>query len=267
LYFESFSQLSLKALRFTAKICHLDLNTEQINKINEAKLNLDPFSDTIKGLKGVKKKVEDKGTIISILSNGEATKTEKLLSNVGLRQYFDYIISAEDVKKYKPSPEPYSLASKRIGIPISDICLVSSNLWDIAGGLAVGMQTCWINRGEDVKASEEVEHYKESLLLNDSLAILKSHAMSEEDMVIRKYILQLLCQGCINLDDKLIEILSMKAKYELVIMEEEGLLKIKKKHLFVTEAGKTFIRNIAMVFDQKLREFKPQTENVFSKAI
>ena len=85
------------------------------------------------------------------------TKTEKLLSNAGLRQYFDYIISAEDVKKYKPSPEPYSLASKRTGIPISDICLVSSNLWDIAGGQAVGMQTCWINRGEDVKASEELD--------------------------------------------------------------------------------------------------------------
>ena len=85
------------------------------------------------------------------------TKTEKLLSNAGLRQYFDYIISAEDVKKYKPSAEPYSLASKRTGIPISDICLVSSNLWDIAGGQAVGMQICWINRGEDVKASEELD--------------------------------------------------------------------------------------------------------------
>ena len=81
------------------------------------------------------------------------TKTEKLLSNAGLRQYLDYIISAEDVKKYKPSAEPYSLASKRTGIPISDICLVR----DIAGGQAVGMQICWINRGEDVKASEELD--------------------------------------------------------------------------------------------------------------
>jgi FMN phosphatase YigB (HAD superfamily) len=30
-------------------------------------------------------------------------------------------------------------------------------LWDIAGGQAVGMQICWINRGEDVKASEELD--------------------------------------------------------------------------------------------------------------
>src|SRR5688500_10061343 len=44
--FEPFSQLSLRALRFTAKIYHLQLDAEQANKINEAKLNLDPFPDS-----------------------------------------------------------------------------------------------------------------------------------------------------------------------------------------------------------------------------
>jgi 2-haloacid dehalogenase len=153
--FEPFSQLSLRALRFTAKIYQLLLSDDQINKVNEAKLNLDPFPDSKGGLEKLKAKADS--FIIAVLSNGEAAKTDKLLSNVGLKQYFDYVISAEDVKKYKPSPEPYILASKRLGITISDICLVSSNLWDIAGGQAAGMQTCWINRGEEVKASEELD--------------------------------------------------------------------------------------------------------------
>jgi 2-haloacid dehalogenase len=153
--FEPFSQLSLRALRFTAKINHLQLGAEQINKVNEAKLNLDPFPDSKKGLEKLKAKGDR--VIIAILSNGEAAKTDKLLSKADLKQYFDYVISAEDVKKYKPSPEPYILTSKRLGISISDICLVSSNLWDIAGGQAAGMQTCWINRGEEVKASEELD--------------------------------------------------------------------------------------------------------------
>jgi 2-haloacid dehalogenase len=153
--FEPFSQLSLRALRFTAKINHLQLGAEQINKVNEAKLNLDPFPDSKKGLEKLKAKGDRVN--IAILSNGEAAKTDKLLSKADLKQYFDYVISAEDVKKYKPSPEPYILTSKRLGISISDICLVSSNLWDIAGGQAAGMQTCWINRGEEVKASEELD--------------------------------------------------------------------------------------------------------------
>ena len=53
--------------------------------------------------------------------------------------------------------EPYLLTSKRLGITISDICLVSSNLWDIAGGQEAGMQTCWIKRGEETKASDELD--------------------------------------------------------------------------------------------------------------
>jgi 2-haloacid dehalogenase len=167
--FEPFSQLSLRALRFTAKINHLQLGVEQINKVNEAKLNLDPFPESKKGLE----KLNAKGdrVILAILSNGEAAKTDKLLSNVGLRQYFDYVISAEDVKKYKPSPEPYILASKRLGITISDICLVSSNLWDLTGGKAAGMQTCWINRGEEVKASEELDVKPDYIF--DSIEMIK----------------------------------------------------------------------------------------------
>ena len=153
--FEPFSQLSLRALRFTAKVFQLQLSANQIIKVNEAKTNLNPFPDSEKGLEKLKAKGDR--TIIAILSNGEAAKTDKLLSESGMRQYFDYIVSAEDVKKYKPSSEPYTLASKRLGIPISDICLVSSNLWDIAGGQAVGMRTCWINRGEEVKANEEMD--------------------------------------------------------------------------------------------------------------
>lgn len=89
------------------------------------------------------------------MSNGESTKIDKLLSNACLRQY--YIISTEDVKKYKPYPESYNLASKRLKIPITKTCPVSSNLWDIVGGQAAGMQTCWINRGEEVKAGEKLD--------------------------------------------------------------------------------------------------------------
>ena len=152
--FEPFSQLSLRALRFSAKVFQLQLSAKQIYKVNEAKMNLNPFPDSKKGLE--KLKAKSNRAIIAILSNGETSKTDKLLSNTGLRQYFDYIISAEDVKKYKPSSEPYTLASKRLGISISDICLVSSNLWDVAGGQAAGMQTYWINRGE-VKATEELD--------------------------------------------------------------------------------------------------------------
>src|SRR5918999_1995963 len=153
--FVPFSQLSLQALKYTQKVLGLDLSFEQIARINEAKMNLDPFLDSKLGLKELKTKGDS--FIVAVLSNGETNKTDILLSNCGLRKYFDYIMSAEDARRYKPFREPYTMTSHRLGVIIKDICLVSSNLWDIAGGRAVGMQTCWINRGEDVKAIDELD--------------------------------------------------------------------------------------------------------------
>jgi FMN phosphatase YigB (HAD superfamily) len=88
--FKPFSQLSLQALRFAAKIYHLQLDAEQAKKVNEAKAESRSISYHIDSKRGLEElKVEGKDAIIAILSNGETTKTEKLLSNAGLRQYFD----------------------------------------------------------------------------------------------------------------------------------------------------------------------------------
>jgi 2-haloacid dehalogenase len=166
--YKPFSELSIHALKSTAKIFDLNLSDEQISKLNKAKLNLDPFSDSEKSLEklneaisrrtirtGKEADVADKEHSI-LLSNGEADKSDQLLSNIGLRKYFDYIISAEEVRKYKPSPEPYLHVSKKLNLQISQIALVSANLWDIAGAKYVGMQTCWINR-KDKKTNEEID--------------------------------------------------------------------------------------------------------------
>ena len=149
-------------------MCHF-LWDEQISKLNEAKLNLDPFPDSEKGLEklneAIKRTTTRTGEEVAVanrthsilLSNGETDKSDKLLYNSGLRKYLDYIISAEEVRKYKPSPEPYLLVSNKLDLPISQIALVSSHLWDVVGAKSVGMSGCWINRSEDKEAKEEID--------------------------------------------------------------------------------------------------------------
>ena len=165
-----FSELSIHALKFTARLFGLNLSDEQISKLSEAKLNLDSFPDSKKGLEKFNEAKRGRTTIRTgggevttdttdrilsiILSNGEAHKSDILLSDSSLRKYFDHIISVEEVRKYKPSQETYLLVSKKLNLQISQIALVSSNLWDIAGAKSVGMYTCWINH-EDKRTSEE----------------------------------------------------------------------------------------------------------------
>ncbi len=96
---------------------------------------------------------------MSILSNGEKEKTQQLLSNNGIIDYFDNIFSIEEIKKYKPSPEPYKMAAGNLNLQISDALLISSNLWDIFGAQCVGMKTCWLDRigEEEKKVKEELD--------------------------------------------------------------------------------------------------------------
>lgn len=111
-----------------------------------------------------------------------------------------------------------------------------------------------------------VEKYKERIS-NNTLAIFKSHQMSDKDLIIRQYILQLLCQGKFDFNEEFVNLLSMEAKTEFITMVKEELITISQRKLVVTEIGKAFIRNIAMVIDLKLRETARPSVNLFSKAI
>jgi 2-haloacid dehalogenase len=165
--FKSFGQLSFRALKFTARVFGVELSEEQISKLAEENMNLDPFPDSEKGLRKLNEAkttmteghYEEKldRTRFIVLTNGESDKSDLLLSNCGLKRYFDCIVSAEEVRKYKPSREPYLLASKRLNLELSQIALVSSHLWDIAGAQAVGMHTCWIDRRGYKKSTDEID--------------------------------------------------------------------------------------------------------------
>ncbi len=152
--FETFTDISLRALRYTTKSYGVELSQEQMGKIVKARLYPELFPDSKKEIEGLRIK-KDK-IYLGVLSNGEKSYLDTILTTTGLQTYFDFVISAEEVNKYKPAPQVYLLASERLNLPISEIALVSSNLWDIAGAKAAGMQTCWINR-EPFSVFEEID--------------------------------------------------------------------------------------------------------------
>ena len=134
--------------------------------------------------------------------------------------------------------------------------------------MLIGLGTSAISDAKYAYMQNEkvVEKYRDCVLQGE-LARLKSHRLTEEDMIIRECILKLLCTGRVSLDGPLLNVLPTEAKNQWQVMEEEGLVILSDSLLEVTETGKAFIRNIAMVLDAKLRQGKPALESVFSKAI
>ena len=113
--------------------------------------------------------------------------------------------------------------------------------------------------------TKKVEEYHEQVQRNQ-LAIFKGHIQTDDDLVVKKSILELACNGHLpNATLSLVKDSSCVEKLEE--MSKEGLLEFSPKGLTITPEGKAFIRNICSVFDLKLRTSVTDSQPIFSKSI
>ena len=140
----------------------------------------------------------------------------------------------------------------------------SSSKTQLMIGLGVSsISDSWYSFAQNVKDLEE--YYQ--LLEMDKLPFYRGHLLTSEDLIIRKHILNLMCQFETSWGnpeayfDEIPDIL-----IELEEMEKDGLLVIGKDKITVTEAGKPFVRNICMGFDLLLKRKAPDTQ-LFSMTI
>jgi len=97
--------------------------------------------------------------------------------------------------------------------------------------------------------------------------LVNGHLLSSEDIIIRKNILELMCENETILDNKLLgHDFIISAFSRLQELEADGLVTVDEANIHVTSKGKSFIRNICVAIDARLwREHKDV--NTFSKAI
>lgn len=86
------------------------------------------------------------GARTGILSNGSPSMLASAVAGGKLGAYLDYILSADAVRIYKPSPEVYTLACTAFGAEPGEIAFVSANGWDCAGAAAFGFRVVHVNR-------------------------------------------------------------------------------------------------------------------------
>jgi 2-haloacid dehalogenase len=108
----------------------------------DAYLRLSAFPDVKPGLESLRAR----GLRLAILSNGEPMMLERAMSHAGIGALFDAVISANDVRVFKPSPLVYLAAVDRLQTDGPSLGFVSSNSWDIQGAASAGLSTFWIQR-------------------------------------------------------------------------------------------------------------------------
>ena len=100
-----------------------------------------PFSDTVASLAALAKRYR-----LAIVSNiDDALFVET--ANRQLKTRFDQVITAEQVRSYKPGHAHFHEALKRLGLPRERVLHVAQSLYhDIAPARALGFSTVWVNR-------------------------------------------------------------------------------------------------------------------------
>jgi 2-haloacid dehalogenase len=86
------------------------------------------------------------GMRLAILSNGTPHMLSSALRHSATEGFFEAVLSAEEAGVFKPHPDVYRLAPRRLGVAAQTICFISSNGWDAWSGKAFGYQVLWCNR-------------------------------------------------------------------------------------------------------------------------
>lgn len=140
--YDSFYNLTRKALIFTLKSFHLSFDDNQCEDILEQYYRLTPFPEVKEALEGIK------GKRLAVLSNGNYEMLQAVVKNSGLNTLIPNIISVDEIKIFKPFLGVYQLGPAILEIPRDQTMFVSSNPWDIVGAKTFGYDTCWINRND-----------------------------------------------------------------------------------------------------------------------
>jgi oxygen-independent coproporphyrinogen-3 oxidase len=134
--------------------------------------------------------------------------------------------------------------------------------------LLIGLGASSISDSWDAFAQneKEIEAYEQKI--NEGvLPLVNGHLLNKEDLVVRKNILQLMCNNQTSLDPTMLSPAYFKHCGEaLAGMQEDGLVNVVENHIAVTDKGKLFVRNICACIDAQLWREAPAYA-AFSKAI
>lgn len=121
----------------------------------------------------------------------------------------------------------------------------------------------WYGFAQNVKNIETYYH----LIHEGMIPLSKGHILSVEDLLIRKHILNLMCNFRTSWTTETTQIPELANIFEkLAEFERDELIIIENNTISITKKGKPFVRNICMAFDVLLQRKKPDTQ-LFSMTI
>jgi 2-haloacid dehalogenase len=140
--YEDFASISRKALEVVASRRGLQLSTGDRDAILGGMLELPAHREVPEALT----RLRSAGFPLATLTNSSPEMARAQLENAGLLDAFDEVLSVEQVRRYKPAPEPYRMVAARFGVPPAQIRMVTAHDWDVWGATRAGCAAAYVAR-------------------------------------------------------------------------------------------------------------------------
>ncbi len=143
--YETFAVCTSNALDYTCAFHGFNLTQEQKSKLLESYQTLPAFKDAQEGLARLKAN----NYRLFAFSNGTASAVDTLLVEAKIREFFQGVVSVDDLESFKPNPLVYDHFLKVADAKKSNTWLVSSNPFDVIGAILVGIRAAWVKRSRN----------------------------------------------------------------------------------------------------------------------
>jgi oxygen-independent coproporphyrinogen III oxidase len=140
----------------------------------------------------------------------------------------------------------------------------SSSKTQVMIGLGVSsISDSWYSFAQNEKTVEEYE----ASINKGELSVYRGHILTEEDLVMRRHILNLMCNLETSWEDDQLKFNGIEnVKSMLEGMEDDDLIIIKENGIKVKEEGRPYVRNVCMSLDLRMLANEPETR-LFSMTI
>ncbi len=88
--------------------------------------------------------LREKNIKTAIVSGGHRGYIEKIVDMLGIEDYFDYIVTADDVPYRKPDPKPFLMAAEFLGIVPEDCLVIEDSYSGCQAARSAGMKLIWM---------------------------------------------------------------------------------------------------------------------------
>jgi 2-haloacid dehalogenase len=152
--YRSYREILETCMRRMAARLFFELDDQQAQVLGDTIGKWHPFPDSVPALERLKRRY--RLAVISNIDDDMFAQTSKLLGNP-----FDAVITAQQARSYKPSPNNFELALERIGEPATRVLHCAQSLYhDIPPAKALGMGTVWVDRRAGKRGPGATPQYK-----------------------------------------------------------------------------------------------------------